>query len=344
MRTLVKQLQYLLAAVLLCNPIIVQAHDNRPLFVEIIEREHGLFTVHWGAPQSLPALNIPRVVLPSNCLAVAPGPAQAEFGYANSRLQRCQGGLDGKQIEIRYPVLNPSLSTLIRLRWNSGESHSALLAPHESTFVVPHPETRSGVAREYLNLGVRHILTGYDHLLFLLCLFWIAGTGWRILIAVTGFTLAHSLTLALSALRLVDVPSAPVEAVIALSILFLAVELARGKRNTLVFRHPVSASTAFGLLHGLGFAAVLTEIGLPQTEIPLALFFFNVGVEIGQVVFIVSLIIILATLSTLANASKKSPATHWSASAGVRGSVVYCVGIIASFWMIQRVASFWALS
>ena len=148
------------------------------------------------------------------------------------------------------------------------------------------------IAKDYTSLGVRHILEGYDYLLFLACLIMIAGTGRRILITVTGFTVAHSITLALSAFNLLRVPSAPVEAVIALSIVFLASEIAKEPRDTLTYKYPALVSVAFGLLHGLGFASVLRQIGLPQTEIVMGLLFFNIGVEIGQLAFIAMIILI----------------------------------------------------
>ena len=153
------------------------------------------------------------------------------------------------------------------------------------------------VAVQYTWLGMEHIWIGFDHLLFVLCLIWIAGSLRRILITITGFTLAHSVTLALSALQIVVLPVPPIEAVIALSVLFLATEIARGEggfngakgangaSGALTWRYPIAVSSTFGLLHGLGFAAVLNEIGLPQTELVTGLVFFNVGVEIGQVVF-----------------------------------------------------------
>jgi hydrogenase/urease accessory protein HupE len=196
------------------------------------------------------------------------------------------------------------------------------------------------VARDYLALGVRHILEGYDHLLFLVCLMLIAGTGRRILITITGFTIAHSLTLALSALGLVHVPVAPVEAAIALSIVFLALEIVRGDRASLSYRYPIAVSSSFGLLHGFGFAAVLGETGLPQTEIPAALLFFNLGVELGQLIFVVGMILVyqLARLGMRTTAGTDLPLDRlrpWEVPAA------YAVGILASFWMIQRVATFW---
>ena len=148
------------------------------------------------------------------------------------------------------------------------------------------------MVKTYLVFGVEHILSGMDHLLFIACLIFIAGTWRRILVTITGFTIAHSLTLTLSALELIRLPVPPIEATIALSIVFLAREIALDRRDTLTWRYPIAVSAGFGLLHGLGFASALKDIGLPQTEIPAALLAFNVGVEIGQIMFVSSMLVV----------------------------------------------------
>ncbi|MBW2190201.1 MAG: HupE/UreJ family protein [Deltaproteobacteria bacterium] len=187
---------------------------------------------------------------------------------------------------------------------------------------------------------MQHILGGYDHLLFLVCLLLIAGTGRRILVTITGFTIAHSVTLALSALGVVRVPVAPVEAAIALSIVFLAVEIVRGDPDSLTYRYPIAVAASFGLLHGFGFAAVLGETGLPQTEIPAALFFFNLGVEVGQIAFVVGIIFVYqlarSALGALGLRALAADRLHQ-----LRTPAAYAVGSLASLWMIQRVATFW---
>jgi hydrogenase/urease accessory protein HupE len=189
-------------------------------------------------------------------------------------------------------------------------------------------------------LGVRHILEGYDHLLFLMCLMLIARTGRRILITITGFTIAHSITLALSALGVVRVPIPAVEAAIALSIVFLAVEIVRGDPNSLTYRYPIAVSSSFGLLHGFGFAAVLGETGLPQTEIPAALLFFNLGVELGQIIFLLA-VIAAYQLVRFAGRALANYDLSIDALRPLQTPAAYAVGILGSFWMIQRVATFW---
>ncbi|MGB8330076.1 MAG: HupE/UreJ family protein [Polyangiales bacterium] len=232
------------------------------------------------------------------------------------------------------------MSALVRVSRLSGEKHSLVASPAQSEVILPEVESFGSVAHDYLALGVRHILEGYDHLLFVICLLLIAGTARRILVTITGFTIAHSITLALSALGMVHVPVAPVEAAIALSIVFLTLEIVRGDTNSLTYRYPIAVASSFGLLHGFGFAAVLGETGLPQTEIPAALLFFNLGVELGQIIFV-----LIVTLGyQIARMAARAFADRDLSMASLRRlekPAAYIVGSLASFWMIQRIAAFW---
>ncbi|MCZ6806437.1 MAG: HupE/UreJ family protein [Deltaproteobacteria bacterium] len=316
------------------------AHESRPLYVEIIEQEPLLFSVQWKTPPSVPSGNAPEVTLPPDCELVTPKAASpsGRRGVAR-RTYRCAEDPSGRAIGITYPVFNPSVSTLVRISWHSGQSHSLLGAPDETSLEIPARESFGGVAKQYLALGARHILGGYDHLLFLVCLLLIAGTARRILITITGFTIAHSITLALSALHVVQVPIAPVEAAIALSIVFLAVEIVRGDENSLTYRYPIAVASTFGLLHGVGFAAVLGETGLPQTEIPAALLFFNVGVELGQIAFVLGVIVAYQALRLVAGALGKRRFSLEDLRP-FETPTAYLVGSLASFWMIARIAGF----
>jgi hydrogenase/urease accessory protein HupE len=316
------------------------AHESRPLYIEVAERAPKVFSVKWRVPPTVPAFNRPDIVLPDGCQAL--GPDGQAGGLAGGRLYECQDGLAGRDIDIRYPAFNPSVSTLLRVYLLSGETHSAVLSPKETSWSVPERETATAVAREYLVLGIRHILGGYDHLLFVACLILIARSWRRILITVTGFTLGHSVTLALAALDLVRVPISAVEAGIALSVLFLTVEIARDRRDTLTYRVPVVVATSFGLLHGFGFAAVLGEIGLPQTEIPAALLFFNLGVEIGQILFVALFLSGRALLRAAAAATAQRVRSSRLNLGTFERSAVYAFGSLAAFWTIERVASLWA--
>jgi hydrogenase/urease accessory protein HupE len=187
--------------------------------------------------------------------------------------------------------------------------------------------------RSYFTLGVRHILGGWDHLLFVAGLMLIA-TSWRTLLwAISGFTLAHSLTLSLAALGWVRIPISPTEAVIALSILFLAREALRPPSQSLAQRWPLLVSALFGLLHGLGFAAALGEVGLPRGDIAWALLFFNLGVEAGQILFILTLLAIIWVVRCVAHGFAVD-VRRWRANA--RTVMAYLIGIPAAFWMVQR--------
>lgn len=264
----------------------------------------------------------------------------ARRGRILHRTYRCATDPAGTPLRIHYPSFNPSVSAIVRISRLSGEKHSLLASPEQAEIIIPELESFATVARDYLVLGVRHILEGYDHLLFLACLLLIAGTGRRIFITITGFTLAHSITLVLSALGVVHVPVPPVEAAIALSIVFLAVEIVRGDENGLTYRYPIAVSSSFGLLHGFGFAAVLAETGLPQIEIPAALLFFNLGVELGQILFVMGVIVLFQLVRLAARALGESDLSVHTLRP-LQTPAAYAVGILACFWMIQRIATFW---
>jgi hydrogenase/urease accessory protein HupE len=226
---------------------------------------------------------------------------------------------------------------MVRLNRLSGEVQTALLSPQQQRWQIPAQESLQGVAFEYTELGVVHILVGYDHLLFLCCLVFLAGTARRIIVAVTGFTVAHSLTLALAALGIVAIPVPFVEAVIALSIVFLARELLSHRRDTLSWRYPVAVACSFGLLHGLGFAAVLADIGLPQTQLVPALLFFNLGVEIGQLLFILVIALLYQAACRLGEHT-----THYRQTipATFKTTVIYLAGGLSAMWAMERIDSF----
>jgi hydrogenase/urease accessory protein HupE len=228
------------------------------------------------------------------------------------------------------------IDVLVRLQLADGSTHSAILRPDTPSFVVPVRATKSEIAWSYWRMGLAHILEGVDHLLFLLALLFLVSGFWNLLKTITAFTLAHSVTLALASLGFVSVPPAPIEAIIALSIVFLAAEVVRkySGETGLTQRYPWIVAGFFGLFHGLGFAGALTNIGLPAHEIPLALLMFNVGVETGQILFIIAVVALLEVLRRL----------PLSVPEGARRLVPYAIGVIAAFWTIERVASFVQLS
>jgi hydrogenase/urease accessory protein HupE len=221
---------------------------------------------------------------------------------------------------------------LVRVQFADGNDWVQRLTPQRSTAVVPPQHDAWSVAAVYLKLGVEHILTGFDHLLFVLGLLIISRTMWLLVKTVTAFTIAHSITLVLATLGVIHVPSKPVEAVIALSIVFVAAEIvhARRGREGVAARAPWIVAFTFGLLHGLGFAGALSEVGLPQGHVPTALLFFNVGVEIGQLLFVAAVATLVAVVRW---SSPRLP--QW-----LELLPAYGIGSIAMFWVIQRVVSF----
>lgn len=317
------------------------AHEGRPLYVEIDEQEGDLYFLRWRVPSTIEAGNTPSVVMPDTCTRVeAPETISTFTGNVGQGLFQCVGGLSDVSLEISYPRTNPSVSTLMRLTRQSGEVQIVRVGPGEPTLYVEAAENMGSVASEYLVLGIEHILLGYDHLLFVACLLMIAGTFRRVLVMITGFTLAHSITLGLAAMDLVTVPIPPLEAAIALSIVFLAAELIRDDRTTLTWRFPFIISVGFGFLHGFGFAAVLGEIGLPQTEVPAALFFFNLGVEVGQVAFIMAASALFIAVKYVLQKAGRMVSDHDIQI--MERPIGYVVGTIAAFWTVERVASFFA--
>src|SRR5262245_37050233 len=227
---------------------------------------------------------------------------------------------------------NTMTDALVRAVFLDGTSWVRRLTPQEPSATIPLIQSGWSVAGLYLKLGVEHILLGVDHLLFVLALLIITRGAWLLIRTVTAFTVAHSITLALATLGYVHVPSAPVEALIALSIAFVAVEIVRQSegRAGLTAEAPWLVAFTFGLLHGLGFAGALSEIGLPDGHIPLALLFFNVGVEIGQVMFIAAMLCALAMIRRIRG--------RWPRWTGL--AAPYAIGSIAMFWVIERVAAF----
>jgi hydrogenase/urease accessory protein HupE len=334
-------LRLLLVAVFLGLASQALAHDSRPNFIEIIETDPGLFSVQWKVPASVPNAALPTIGMPDTCTTDDRRAMQQAGGaHVGRQNYRCPEGLSGQTISINFPILNPSLSTLFQVRLANGEQHVRVLKPDESEWLVPDAENKLSVAGQYTALGTEHIWIGIDHLLFVACLLLIARTARKVLITITGFTVAHSITLALAALDVIRIPTPPVEAAIALSVVFLAWEIVNDDDTQLTFRYPVAVSTSFGLLHGLGFAAVLRDIGLPQTELPTALLFFNIGVEIGQILFVLTLLaaffIIRPLLRKILTAEGED--VHWTS---LTTPAAYVIGGIASYWLVDRISGFW---
>jgi hydrogenase/urease accessory protein HupE len=306
----------------------VAAHEVRPAYLEMTETAPGQFSVLWKVPALGELVLALKPVLPEACVPVAPTNERNVNGALVARwVVDC--GATGINGDIRIDGLQATLTdVLVRIVFVSGATDSRILHPNAAQFTVD-PSGGAPPLAGYLRLGIEHILTGTDHLLFVLGLLLIVrGTG-RIVKTITAFTIAHSITLALAALGYVHVPQAPVEAVIALSILFLASEIMRkfsGARG-LTETYPWLIAFIFGLLHGFGFAGALAEVGLPPNDIPLALLLFNVGVEVGQLVFVAAVLCIVWI-------GRRFATPAWLPTAGAYG-----IGAMSAFWVIQRVAA-----
>jgi hydrogenase/urease accessory protein HupE len=330
MKHLVVVLLGLLAS-LAVAPSTARAHEVRPGYLELRETEPGLFATTW----KVPALGDYRLAIepkfPAFCRAVGETmTAQADNAFIERGRIRCLQSLAGAPIEIRGLEATQT-DVLVRIESVDGAVETGRLTPSQPEFIVPTQPTYVAVFWTYFQLGVEHILTGVDHLLFVLCLVLLVRTVRKLVATVTAFTIAHSITLAAATLGFVHVPAAPVEATIALSIVFLASELLRdpANRSTITQGYPWVVAFSFGLLHGLGFAGALAEIGLPQGEIPLSLFAFNIGVECGQLAFIA------AILSAGYLARRLLPRTPiWAFRAAAYG-----IGCTASFWIFERLAT-----
>lgn len=314
------------------------AHDARPFSIDIAERAPNVYRVEFRVPASVEAGNLPELAWPADCEVRGRATTAGSDLRQTASLVACAEPLPGRAVAIRFPLFNPSLSAVARFSPLGREPRLAVLPPDAAEWIVPSIPSRLDVARDYLTLGIAHIWTGLDHLLFVAGLLLLAGTGRRILLAVTGFTLAHSITLSLAALGVVRVPVPPTEAAIALSILFLASEVARPRPERLAWRYPLLVSSSFGLLHGLGFAAALGEIGLAPDEIALSLSFFNVGVELGQIAFIAPILALVFCWRALDPGRRFESALQLAAA--TRAVLPWGVGALASFWLFERLAAF----
>lgn len=313
--------------------LTLKAHEIRPAYLQIIQISEHSYEVYWKVPSMGDA--VPRIqpVFPQVfSVEVTKQPNQIPGSVIYYFQISSEESLQGKEIFIKG--LNKTLiDVLVTVSYLNGEKATMLLQPDFDSSIIPGKTTALDVIKTYTVLGIEHILLGIDHLLFVLALILITKGKWKILKTITAFTLAHSITLSLAALGYVKFPGPPVEAVIALSIVFLAMEILKNLNGeaTLTSRKPWIVAFTFGLLHGFGFAGALSEIGLPQQEIPLALAFFNIGVEVGQIMFVVVALFVLSII----NLNKKWPVY-------LKKVPAYAIGSIAAFWMTQRIVAFWA--
>lgn len=316
----------------LLSPLASFAHEVRPAYLELREVQDREFAVLWKTPMRGDLRLALAPEFAGRTEALTPMATHASGGAA-VQTWRMKMGEPLRGQSLRILGLDTTLTdALARIEFADGTTWLHRFTPQAPAAMIPEKQSGWSVAGEYLTLGVEHILLGPDHLLFVLALLIITRGTWRLVKTVTAFTVAHSITLALATLGFVHVPQAPVEAIIALSIVFVAAEILRAREGHegITARAPWIVAFTFGLLHGFGFAGALAEVGLPEGHIPLALLFFNVGVEVGQLLFIAA---VLSAIATIGRIRLRFP--RW---AGMLPP--YAIGSVAMFWVIQRVAAF----
>jgi hydrogenase/urease accessory protein HupE len=308
-----------------------EAHRLAPSLLEVREAAPGRLEVLWKTPLQRPVGAELRPELPEGCAPLTDPIPGAESSAATLRWSAdCgEGGLVGRSFRVQG-LAESRTEALLRLELADGRRVQGVLRAHAPAFVVPERQRPLQVVGAYLALGFRHILDGLDHLLFVLGLVLLVPSHRRLVWTITAFTVGHSVTLSLAVLGFLGLSSRPAELVIALSILVLAVELARGEgaRPSRLRRFPWAMAALFGLFHGLGFAGALVEVGLPDEEIPLALLSFNVGIELGQLVFVAAVLLARPLLRPLA---ARGPA--WLARVPAYG-----IGSLAAYWCFERAA------
>ncbi len=319
-------------------------HEVRPGYLEIREIEAGAYDMLWKVPARGNLRLGLYVRLPERCTRSEPYTRMSGGAFVERWQARCNPGIFGDEIRIDG-LADTRTDVLARVVRTDGGVQTTRLTPDSSGFVVEESPSWMEVATAYLGLGVEHILLGIDHLLFVLALMFLVTDWRRLLWTITAFTLAHSLTLGAATVGWIHVPQAPVEAVIALSIMFVASEIlhARQGKAGIAVKKPWLVAMVFGLLHGLGFAGALSEIGVPENAIPLALLFFNLGVEAGQILFVAAVLGVLALLGRMrAPGPGGGRADVWRTAASLAVPVAYLVGSLAAFWVIERTVGFWS--
>jgi len=317
---------------LLLLAVPAHADELRPGYLELTQQNEREWKIIWKAPVlgGLAASAAP--LLPPFCRVTMDRPNLSLGALVAAGRATCTQSLDGATVGLSG--LEPGFTdTLLRIAPLDRPVQTERLLPGRATAIVAAVPDSLQVARTYFGIGVEHIIGGFDHLLFVVALVLLLQRGWPVVAAATAFTIAHSITLAGTTLGLFGLPQAPVEAVIALSIIFLAVEIVKAQPGhdssmaRLSERLPWLVAFLFGLLHGFGFAGALREIGLPETDLPMALFTFNLGVEAGQMLIIAVTLAVIVGLRRLASTALR-PAVLISA---------YAIGSIASFWFIERI-------
>jgi hydrogenase/urease accessory protein HupE len=325
-------MKWIVAIVVLLISAHATAHEVRPAYLELQEDEAGAFAVLWKTPMrgEFQLSLAPEFSIESEALTPITFQVVENAAVQTWKLRFAEP-LPGSTIRIAG-LTGTMTDALVRVAFADGTSWVQRLTPDQSSAEIPLRPNGWSVAATYLELGIEHILFGIDHLLFVLALLLITAGSWKLIKAITAFTVAHSITLGLATLGFVHVPSPPVEAIIALSIVLVASEIVRVQRGRTTFtaKSPWIVALTFGLLHGFGFAGALSDVGLPQGHIPAALLFFNVGVEAGQLMFVAAVVCLMAAIRRF-----RVQFPRW-----VEFVPPYAIGCVAMFWVIERVAGF----
>ena len=302
------------------------AHRFAPSLLQLTESGTDRVAVTWKTPIQQVS-DIPmEPELPDSCSVQEQSPWIREgTGRLRQSIYRCTGGLVGQSIGVSGLGPNQS-SVMLNLSLADGIGHQAVLTADDPEFLVPEEPDPWQVVGRYSVLGAEHIWAGLDHLLFVLGLLLLVGGGRRLVFTITAFTVGHSVTLAMVTLGVFDYPVAFIEFLIALSIFVLALELTREQGQSRLWRQPWWLAGGFGLLHGMGFAGALADTGLPQGNLPLALLFFNVGIELGQLAFIAILLLAAALFRRVV----QQPSPAWVQLP------VFILGALSAMWCIER--------
>lgn len=310
------------------GPKNVRAHPLAPSVLSFEQNAKGTVTMRWRAPAKRPTGQYLRPQVPQTCEPLGSPTVQKtedETAIIETTELRCEPpDMLGALVRVDG-FEDSSVNVVVRIARADGSVHHAILDTGTPLLRVAARENEAHSFFEYLMLGVEHLLTGWDHLTFVLGLLVLFGWRRRLIAAVTAFTVGHSLTLALSVLRIISLPTLLVEALIALTIVVLALEIQSGKQGP-VWRHPWTLPGALGLLHGLGFASVLFDAGLPSEEIPLALLGFNLGLEVAQLGVIAAAWLCFAAV-------RSALPSNWRSN---RTIPAYAIGSLAAFWVIER--------
>ena len=313
-----------------------QAHDARPAYLEITEASAGRYEVLWRTPLLSGQRLLVELTFPAETRnIVEPVERVLSDSVVEWRVVDFgPNGLAGKRLE--FPGLQMTITdVLVRVTQRDGTNWTELVKPGKPWIEMRARQGVLAITGAYVSHGMRHILMGFDHLLFVFALMLIVRKGWMLVKTITSFTVAHSITLGLATVGMIHVPAPPVEATIALSIMLLATEIARLSRGlpSLTSRFPWTVAFCFGLLHGLGFAGALSEIGLPQGDVPLALLSFNVGVELGQLSFVAA---VLAAYFLMLRLPLPGRVIQYA-----RPAAYYAIGTLSAFWFFDRLSGFW---